>query len=47
MPRAKRKVRLAVARCWAVLLTGRVFARRNEDEHPDWRHYRTALGRQG
>ena len=32
---------------WAVLSTGRVFARRNEDEHPDWRHYRTALGWQG
>ena len=32
---------------WAVLSTGRVFARRNEDEHPDWRHYRPALGRQG
>ena len=37
----------AVARRWAVLSTGRVFARRNEDEHPDWRHYRTASGRQG
>ena len=46
LPRAKRKMRLAVARRWAVLLTGRVFARRNEDEHPDWRHYRTALGGQ-
>ena len=32
---------------WAVLSTGRVFARRNEDEHPDWRHYCTAFGRQG
>ena len=28
---------------WAVLWTGEMFARRNEDEHPDWRHYRTAL----
>ena len=37
----------AVARRWAVLSTGRVFARRNEDEHPDRRHYRTTLGRQG
>ena len=37
----------AVARRWAVLSTGRVFARRNEDEHPERRHYRTALGWQG
>ena len=42
--RAIEKWLLAVARGWAVLLTGRVFARRNEDEHPDWRHYRPALG---
>ena len=34
-------------RYWAVLLTSRVFVRRNEDEHLDWRHYRTAWGRQG
>ena len=32
---------------WAVLQTGRVFARRNEDEHPACLLYRTALGRQG
>ena len=32
---------------WAVLSTGRVFARWNEDEHPGRRHYRPALGRQG
>ena len=31
---------------WAVLSTGRVFARRNEDEHPDWRHYRPVMGGQ-
>ena len=47
LPRAKRKVRLAVARGWAVLSTSRVVSRRNEDEHPDWRHYRPALGWQG
>jgi hypothetical protein len=29
------------------LQTGRVFARRNEDEHPACLLYRTALGRQG
>ena len=32
---------------WAVLQTGRVFARRNEDEPPACLLYRTALGRQG
>ena len=47
LPRAIEKLWLASRGRWAVLSTGRVFARRNEDEHPDWRHYRTALGRQG
>ena len=47
LPGAIEKWRLAVARRWVVLSTGRVFARRNEDEHPERRHYRPALGRQG
>ena len=47
LPRAKKKVWLAVARRWAVMSTSRVVYRRNEDSHPARRHYRTALGRQG